>query len=77
MGHQLNGTMPERRALRVREAIAAYRISKTKLYELMKTGKLATVKVGGSRLIPVESLEALLKPNAYEPRDLARLSHHG
>jgi excisionase family DNA binding protein len=62
MGYQLNGDMPERRALRVREAIAAYRISKTKLYELMKTGRLATVKVGGSRLIPVDALEALLAP---------------
>ncbi len=60
MGHQLQGAMPERRALRVREAIAAYRIGKTKLYELMKSGDLRTVKIGGSRLIPVQELESLL-----------------
>lgn len=50
----------EPRALRVREVRAAYRIGKTKIYDLLAQGKLKSVKVGGTRLILVESLEALL-----------------
>lgn len=61
MGHNLYTTPPEARAVKVREATQFYRIGKTKLYALMKEGKLRTVKVGGTRLIPVEELEALLK----------------
>jgi excisionase family DNA binding protein len=49
-----------RRALRVSEVKTHYGFGKTRLYKLMKEGKLHTVKVGGLRLIPVESLEALL-----------------
>ena len=60
MRNALNVPAPLTRALRVREAIAAYRIGKTKLYALMKSGELRSVKVGGTRLIPIESLEALL-----------------
>jgi excisionase family DNA binding protein len=54
-------SQPDKRAYRVGEVPAAYGIGRTKLYELMKEGKLHTVKVGGRRLIPAESLEALLK----------------
>lgn len=53
-----------KRAFRIDEAVASYGIGRTKLYELMKEGKLRTVKVGGRRLIPAESLEALLKGEA-------------
>ena len=49
-----------RRALRVSEVKTHYGFGKTRLYKLMKEGRLHTVKVGGLRLIPVESLEALL-----------------
>jgi excisionase family DNA binding protein len=60
MGQQLIEIRLEPRALRVREVSAAYRIGKTKLYDLLAQGKLKSVKVGGTRLILVESLEALL-----------------
>jgi excisionase family DNA binding protein len=50
-----------KRAYRVSEVAEAYGIGRTKLYDLIKEGKLHTVKVGGRRLIPAESLEALLK----------------
>jgi len=50
-----------KRAYRVSEVPEAYGIGRTKLYSLMKEGKLRTVKVGGRRLIPAESLEALLR----------------
>lgn len=53
-----------KRAYRVNEAVAAYGVGRTKLYALMKEGKLKTVKVGGRRLIPAESLEALLQGEA-------------
>ena len=60
MGHQLKTTPPQQRALRVREVTAAYRLGKTTIYSLLQQGKLQSVKVGGTRLILVESLEALL-----------------
>lgn len=56
----------ERRAYTVREFSAAYRISRSHIYELMKRGALRTVRVGGKRLIPVEAGEALLNGGAHE-----------
>jgi excisionase family DNA binding protein len=53
---------PERRAMRVREAAIAYGVGRTTLHELIRKGRLVSVKVGGIRLIPVEALEALITP---------------
>jgi excisionase family DNA binding protein len=50
----------ERRALRPKEAAANYGVSRTLIYEWMKSGRLASVRLGGARLIPVDALEALL-----------------
>jgi len=50
----------EKRAYRVNEAVAAYRLSRSTLYKLMADGTLRTVKVAGRRLIPVDCLEALI-----------------
>jgi excisionase family DNA binding protein len=50
----------ERRALRPKEAAATYGVSRTLIYEWMKSGRLASVRLGGARLIPVDALEALL-----------------
>ena len=50
----------ERRAYRLNEAVAAYRLSRSTLYKLIAAGKLRTAKVGGRRLIPRDALEALL-----------------
>jgi excisionase family DNA binding protein len=47
-------------ALRVNEAVAVSGLSRSTLYELVKTGKLRAVKIGGRRLILRESLKALL-----------------
>lgn len=49
-----------RRALRPKEAAKTYGIGRVTLYEWMKSGKLASVKIGGARLIPVDNLEALI-----------------
>jgi excisionase family DNA binding protein len=50
----------ERRALRPKDAAKAYSVSRTLINEWMKSGKLASIKLGGARLIPVDALEALL-----------------
>jgi excisionase family DNA binding protein len=50
----------ERRALRPKEAAKAYGVSRTLIYDWMKTGKLASVRLGGARLIAVDALEALI-----------------
>jgi excisionase family DNA binding protein len=54
----------QRRALRVKDAVVVYGVGRSKLYDLMKEGKLATVKIGGRRLIPCDNMEALLKVGA-------------
>ena len=41
----------EKLAYTVPEFVRAFGISRTSIYELMKTGELATVKVAGRRLI--------------------------
>lgn len=48
------------RVLRVREAVERYRIGRTRLYELMRTGALRSTTVGRTRLIPVDALDELL-----------------
>jgi excisionase family DNA binding protein len=52
----------ERRALRPKEAARAYGVSRTLIYEWLKTGRLKSVRLGGARLIPVEALERLIDP---------------
>jgi excisionase family DNA binding protein len=50
----------ERHALRPKHAARVYGVSRTLIYEWMKSGRLVSVKLGGARLIPVDALEALL-----------------
>jgi excisionase family DNA binding protein len=59
-----NITPDERRALRVDEAVAAYRIGRSTIYKLMAAGKLGTVKIGKRRLIPRDNMETLLREGA-------------
>ncbi|MHB1923995.1 MAG: helix-turn-helix domain-containing protein [Acidimicrobiales bacterium] len=40
------------------KAAAMLSISRTKLYELLAGGAIASVKVGGSRRVPVQAVEA-------------------
>ncbi len=54
----------EKRAFQVNEFAAAYGISRSTIYALMKEGKLRTVVVGGRRLIPKDAVEALLREGA-------------
>jgi excisionase family DNA binding protein len=49
-----------KRAFRMNEYCAAYGLSRSTAYKLIREGKLRAVKVGGRRLIPKEAAEALL-----------------
>ncbi|MFO1118128.1 MAG: helix-turn-helix domain-containing protein [Beijerinckiaceae bacterium] len=50
----------ERIALRVNDACAVAGLSRSKLYDLMKDGRLKAIKVGGRRLILRDDLKSLL-----------------
>jgi excisionase family DNA binding protein len=54
----------ERRALSPREAEQALGISHASLYRAIKAGKIKTIKLGSRTLIPVASLDALLREDA-------------
>jgi excisionase family DNA binding protein len=41
---------------RVEEAAEALRLSRTAIYELIRSGRLRTVKAGSGRLVPVAAL---------------------
>jgi excisionase family DNA binding protein len=51
---------PERRAYRVNEFCAAFRVSRAHTYKLIAQGRLKIVKLGGRTLIPADAAEALL-----------------
>lgn len=44
--------------LRVEEAAEALRVGRTRVYDLIRLGKLQSVKVFGSRRIPVDALHS-------------------
>jgi excisionase family DNA binding protein len=46
--------------LTVSEAAAALAISRSKLYELFAAGLVRSVRIDGSRRVPVETLEAYI-----------------
>ena len=48
----------------IQEAAHACGLSRATLYRLIAAGKLRTVKVGARRLIPVDSIETLLREGA-------------
>jgi excisionase family DNA binding protein len=56
-----NHQIADRRALSIRETASACGLSRATLYRQIKDGKLATIKVGARRLVPVASIDALLK----------------
>ena len=56
-----NIQVPERRALSVQEAARALGISRASLYRLVQQKRLATVKIGSRRLVPVSALDNLLE----------------
>ena len=63
--HTFGRPSDEKRAYRINEAVAAYRLSRSTLYKLMATGRLRAAKIGGRRLIPRDALEALLSEGSH------------
>lgn len=53
-------TPPPKLAFSVAEACAALGLGKTNFYRLVAVGEIETIKIGGRRLVPVASIEALL-----------------
>ena len=51
------GSVGPRLLLTVPEAAAALAISRSKLYELLAAGTVRSVRIDGSRRVPVEALE--------------------
>jgi excisionase family DNA binding protein len=48
-------------SVRIPEAVKMTGISRSRLYELMRSGEIQTVKIGASRLILVNSLQTFLE----------------
>jgi excisionase family DNA binding protein len=48
-------------AYRVEEAAQALRLSRSVIYELIRSGRLRTVKQGSRRLVPVAALQEYLE----------------
>lgn len=69
----MNETTPaqERFTYRVLDACAALGISRTSLYELVKSGELKLIKIAGRTLVPRSELERLTRidsaPNKPKP----------
>ena len=61
-GRTMTDSEVKRRAYTVKDFCKAFCISHTQVYEMFKSGELASVKIGGRRLIPADVAEALLKP---------------
>jgi excisionase family DNA binding protein len=51
----------DRIAVRIPEACRLIGIGRSKLYELLDTGELETIKIGASRLVLVASLQAFVE----------------
>lgn len=47
-------------SVRIPEAVRLTGLSRSRIYELMKSGEIEFVKVGGSTLIPFDSLQRLI-----------------
>ena len=57
--------------LSVEEAAAQLRIGRSRMFDLIRRGKVLSVKVGGSRRIPYDSLKAYVGDLVAESRRAA------
>jgi excisionase family DNA binding protein len=56
----MSTTHIQKLAYSIPEAMRATSLGKTKMYDLIKEGKLQAVRIGGRTVIPAESLQALI-----------------
>lgn len=54
--------------LRVEEVAELLDVGRTRVYELIRSGALKSVKIGGSRRIPVAAVEAYIQELLRPPR---------
>jgi len=54
------------------EAASVLSIGRSKVYELLRTGAIDSVRIGGSRRIRVDSLTKFIDAVAAEPESLRR-----
>jgi excisionase family DNA binding protein len=57
----------EKLLLTTTEAAQALGIGRSKLYELIRTGAVESVRIGGSRRIPAEALKAFVASLQHRP----------
>ena len=58
----ITGTL-ERRALSIQETAQTVGVSRATVYRLIERKRLATLKIGARRLVPVAAIDALLSLN--------------
>lgn len=58
--HRITPLVETRQAWRMDDFCMNFGLSRSTVYNLMKEGRLKTVKVGGRRLIPVDAARELL-----------------
>lgn len=63
--------------VRIPEAVAALRVSRSKLYLMMAAGQLAYTKIGRSRRIPRRELSRLVHENTVACRPAGEKSSAG
>ncbi|PWW62131.1 excisionase family DNA binding protein [Actinokineospora spheciospongiae] len=50
----------DRKLYRVEEVARIMQIGRSKVFDLMRTGELASVKIGGSRRVPARAIDSYL-----------------
>ena len=53
-------------ALRINDAARLAGLGRTSIYELIKTGRLKTVKIAGRRFVPMSALRRLIEGQAEQ-----------
>jgi excisionase family DNA binding protein len=66
MRRQNNSPTTSRRAFKVDAFCDAYGPSRSTLYKLIREGKIRTIKIGGTRLIPASEGERLITEGLSE-----------
>lgn len=62
----LGTAAPRRLAVRVSEAAQMLSVSRSKAYELVRSGELPSIRVGKVVRVPIEGLEAWVRRQAEE-----------
>lgn len=61
MAHRTDDARPERISVRIPDAVRMTGLSRSRIYELLRSGDIEFAKVGSSTLILVESLRRFIR----------------